>query len=214
MNQMNNKPSLPKRIRNHVNPLADQLDINFAGFENPNPIMVDIGAYRGEFAQQLVDNFSDTHNFIVTEIRKPFAHYLRDIFAQKSNVAVFNGDSARNIRGLLKQSVDNGVLIDYIFINFPDPWFKEKHKKRRVLNTNFLDELADFIDKKTNIVFQTDQKPMFDETVELIEEHGKFDIQYFTEPLWGIQSYWETMKIKEGDSINRMNITLHTQKNM
>lgn len=208
----NNKPSLPKRIRNHVNPLSDQSIISFDGFSNTNPIIIDIGAYRGEFSEQLVDQFSNTHNIITTEIRKPYANYLRELFADHDNVAVFDGDSARNISGLIASSIKKGALIEYIFINFPDPWFKEKHKKRRVLNQQFLqdikDSITDTVSDKTQIVFQTDQKPLFDETVELIEETGDWNISYFDEPLYGIQSYWETMKIKEGDAINRMTLTL------
>ena len=202
------KPQIPKRKRNHVNPLADETVINFAGFKNTRPIIMDIGAYRGEFSEQLVEKFSNTHNFIVTEIRKPYANYLQELFNENKNVEVFNGDSAKNISGLIKQSLDNGVLIDYIFVNFPDPWFKEKHKKRRVVNTNFLNELANLVTPEVKLVFQTDQKQMFEETVELIIEHGKFDVEYFEEPLWGIQSHWEIMKTDEGDEINRMIITL------
>ena len=101
-------------------------------------------------------------------------------------------------------------MIDYIFVNFPDPWFKEKHKKRRVVNATFLDDLAHIVDGRTKLVFQTDQIPLFDETVELIQENRKYSIEYFKEPLWGIQSYWEVMKIKEGDTINRMILTKKT----
>lgn len=205
---MDNRPKLPKRIRNHVNPLADRTDISFPGFDNDNPIMMDIGAYRGEFAEQLVERFSISHNFIVTEIRKPFANYLRNFFSENKNVTVFDGDSARNIENLLQSSVNNEVAIDYIFINFPDPWFKEKHKKRRVVNHDFLNRLKTLITPETTIVFQTDQKSLFDETVELVNENEGWNIGYFDEPLWGIQSYWETMKIKEGSPIYRMQITL------
>ncbi len=204
MSQMN-KIKLPKRIRNHVNPLADRTEIKFGGFTDNRPIMIDIGAYRGEFSMQLVEKFSDSHNFIVTEIRKPYANYLRELFVDNHNVAVFDGDSAKNISGLLKKSIENGTLVEYIFINFPDPWFKEKHKKRRVLNSQFLSDLYSIVpNSDTKIIFQTDQKPLFDETVELIENDGQWDIEYFDEPLWNIQSYWEKMKLSEGDSVNRM----------
>ena len=204
----NNTPKRPKRVRNHVNPLADQSVLEFAGFGNTRPIMIDIGAYRGEFAEQLVAHFSLTHNFIVTEIRKPYAMYLRELFADQKEVEVFDGDSSKNITGLLKTSIESGAQVEYIFINFPDPWFKEKHKKRRVLNESFLDQIIQLGCTDTQIIFQTDQKPLFNETVEVIEEHGAYNISYFEKPLWDIQSYWETMKIGEGDAIYRMSIQL------
>ena len=202
------KPRLPRRVRNHVNPLADQSVIDFGGFSSDNPIIVDIGAYRGEFTQSLVGHHGEAYNYIVTEIRKPYEEYLRELFASHDNIAVFGGDSARNISGLVQHSIERGVTIAYIFINFPDPWFKEKHKKRRVLNPHFLDSLAQLITGDTTIVFQTDQKQLFEETVEVVQEDGRWDFEYFTEPLWGIQSYWEQIKIGEGDTIYRMQITL------
>ena len=75
----------PKRIRNHVNPLAYTEEIFFDGFKNKKPIIMDIGSYRGEFGQKLVKKFSSENpdkqkNFIFTEIRKPFADYLEKLF--------------------------------------------------------------------------------------------------------------------------------------
>lgn len=197
---------LPKRVRNHVNPLADSSVISFDGFKTNKPIIIDIGAYRGEFSQQLSQRFEFTHNIIVTEIRKPYACYLRELFAHDEHVAVFDGDSSRNIQGLIQTSIDKGTVIEYIFINFSDPWFKKKHKKRRVLNTHFLDTMARIGQSETKIIFQTDQKGLFDETVELVNSHPDFDMHYFDNPLWDIQSYWEIMKIKESDRIYRMSI--------
>lgn len=203
-----NNPRLPRRVRNHVNPLADRSEIAFEGFNNNKPIIVDIGAYRGEFSQGLLEHFGDSRNLIVTEIRKPYVEYLKAFFEDAPQVAVFGGDSARTIRGLLESSISRGVVVEYIFVNFPDPWFKEKHKKRRVVNPDFLTTLSRLVGEETTLVFQTDQRTLFEETVELIEDQGVWEIEYFDEPLWGIQSYWEQVKIGEGDTIYRMKVSL------
>ena len=194
----------PKRIRNHVNPLADRKEISFDGFSNQNNIIVDIGSYRGEFAQKLVNEFGDSKNFILFEIRKPFFEYLTNLFIENNNVAVFDGDAARNLKSILEPSIKKGVFIEKIFINFPDPWFKEKHKKRRVVNENFLNEIKTWLPKETEVVFQTDQKPLFKETKKLIKEVKGFKIKKLWKPYWGIRTYWEEMKIKEKNRIHRM----------
>ncbi len=197
---------LPKRIRNHVNPLADTQEYHFGGFSNNLPIIVDIGAYRGEFTQKLVDHFAETRNYIVTEIRKPYAAYLRDLFSDNKQVRVFAGDSVRNLKNLLQPSIEKGVTIEYIFFNFPDPWFKEKHKKRRVVSQRMLDDIGQWLPSQTKLVFQTDQLSLFEETKELLSENG-FTFNEFKDPLWGIRSYWEEMKIGEGDQIYRLYFT-------
>lgn len=196
-------PKVPKRIRNHVNPLSDMREHSFDGFSNNHPIIVDIGAYRGEFIQRLEEKFRDSKNFIVCEIRKPYAEYLRELFFGKDHVVVFDGDSARNLKSLLKKSQDNGGLAEYIFINFPDPWFKDRHKKRRVITQKFLQETRSWISPETVFVFQTDQEGLFRETQELLEEEG-IEYQEFDTPIWDAQTHWELMKISEGDLIYRM----------
>lgn len=202
------KPVLPKRVRKHVNPLADCTEITFEGFDDLKPIMVDIGAYKGEFTQSLVEKYSDNYNFIASEIRKPFARYLTDLFASYSNVVVFDGNTARNIHGLLKNPIEQGSRVAYIFVNFPDPWFKEKHKKRRVVNQQFLDSLETLFDQDSELIFQTDQELLFRDTQELVVDAVGWTYQEFEEPLWGIQSHWERVKVAEGKRVYRMKISL------
>jgi tRNA (guanine-N7-)-methyltransferase len=136
------KIKTPKRIRNHVNPLANEEIFSFDGFENEKNIIVDIGSYRGEFGEKLLEKFVEEKNFIFFEIRKPFFEYLEKIFSDKKNVKIFSGDAGRNLENILKSSTEKGVKIEKIFINFPDPWFKEKHKKRRVVSEKFLENLV------------------------------------------------------------------------
>ena len=99
-------------------------------------------------------------------------------------------------------------MIEYVFINFPDPWFKDKHKKRRVVNGNFLEETKKWISPETQFIFQTDQEGLFRETQGLLNEQ---EISYteFNEPLWKAQTHWELKKIAEGDSIYRMTFQLN-----
>jgi len=200
-------PKLPKRIRNHVNPLSDLTEHTFGGFDTDAPIIVDIGAYRGEFSEALVSHYGEKRNFIVTEIRKPYAKYLSELFTSSSNVAVFDGDTNRILRSLLEPSIKQGREVEYIFINFPDPWFKDRHKKRRVLSQRFISDCKEWLPANTKIVLQTDQEQLFRETQELLDENS---IAYteFTELLVPAQTYWETMKIEEGDTIYRMHLTI------
>ena len=134
----------PKRIRNHVNPLSYNEEYFFDTFSNNNPIIIDIGAYRGEFGAKLVDKFENENNgrnFIFFEIRKPFVKYLEQLFEGKENVKIFGGNAGQNLENILKTSIEKGVKIEKIFINFPDPWFKKKHYKRRVITADFLEQL-------------------------------------------------------------------------
>jgi tRNA (guanine-N7-)-methyltransferase len=191
------------RVRHHVNPLADRTEHVFDGFENDKPIIVDIGSDRGEFVTRLLEKFGETRNFIMCEIRKPLAEKLKKKYVDQKNVVVFDGDAGRNFENLLRPSIEKGFLIEEIYVNFPDPWFKERHKKRRFINEKFLKEAMKIISPKTRWYFQTDQKNLFDETCDLLCNNN-IHVTRFLEPPHNCTTKWEDAKISQGNEIYRI----------
>jgi tRNA (guanine-N7-)-methyltransferase len=197
----------PRRVRKHVNPLSILKKHNFSGFKNNNPILVDVGACLGEFSGELMKKFP-AKNFILFEIRVPLANKLREKFKDFENVIVFDGDAGLNFRGILEPCIRNGAKIEQIFVNFPDPWFKERHKKRRFINEKFLKNCAEWIPMETEFVFQTDQEFMFQETLEVVQNSSFSKIDFFKKSIHGIPTHWEKQKLLEGDKIWRMKFCL------
>jgi tRNA (guanine-N7-)-methyltransferase len=193
-----------KRVRHHVNPLSDLTQHKFDGFDNDNPIIVDVGADRGEFSEKLIQRFGDTKNFIILEIRKPLAKRLKVKFSKYDNVVIFDGNANRNFEQILRPSINKGILIEKIYINFPDPWFKKRHKKRRVINEKFLEQIKNWIQPQTKWIFQTDQKQLFKDTVEMLENLAYIEIEFFDKSPYDIITKWEKAKIAQGFKINRI----------
>ena len=197
----------PRRVRKHVNPLSILKKHNFAGFGNDKPILVDVGACKGTFAAGIIEKFP-AKNFIIFEIRVPLAEKLRERFKEMENVVVFDGDAGLNFREILEPCLKQGAEIEEIFVNFPDPWFKEKHKKRRFISKKFLASCADWIPTTTEFIFQTDQEFMFKETLEVVESSKFNNIKFFENSAHGIPTHWEKQKLLEGDKIWRMRFKL------
>jgi tRNA (guanine-N7-)-methyltransferase len=198
------KIKAPNRVRKHVNPLADQIVHSFEGFADSKPVIVDIGAYRGEFFYKLLEKYPNTYNAIVSEIRRPIANYLVELFADRpDSVKVFDGDGSKNLKSILHPMIQRGIYVEKVFFNFPDPWLKEKHKKRRVITASFLQDLKTWIEPSTEFIFQTDQKPLFDDTIQLLEEQGISYTEFFDS--WeGIKTRWEELKTDQGSPIYRV----------
>ena len=194
---------MAKRVRAHVNPLAITHEYSFQGFKNNHPIVIDVGSCKGEFAQSLIQQFPEK-NFILFEIRVPLKQRLEEIFKDHDNVVVFEGDAGRNFRSIVEPSLQKGAKIEEVYINFPDPWFKDRHKKRRFINTKFLTELAEYIPKETTFIFQTDQEFLFEETLEVLKESSFLDIEFFDAPPYGLETDWEQATKKIGKPIWRM----------
>lgn len=194
---------MSKRVRNHANPLSILKEIHFEGFGNNKPLFVDVGAFKGEFMAELSKQFPE-HNYLCFEIRSAIAHDLREKFKDQENFRVFDGDAGRNFQNILQPCLNEGAQIQNIFVNFPDPWFKDKHKKRRFITTNFCNELATWLPTEVEIIFQTDQQFLFDETLEYLAETPYKNIQYFEGSAYGIPTDWEKAKLEAGDKIWRM----------
>ncbi|MFP3011980.1 MAG: bifunctional peptide chain release factor N(5)-glutamine methyltransferase PrmC/tRNA (guanosine(46)-N7)-methyltransferase TrmB [Rickettsia sp.] len=66
--------------------------------------------------------------------------------------------------------------LDGIYILFPDPWIKNKQKKKRIFNKERLKILQDKLKDNGNLVFASDIENYFYEAIELIEQNGNFEI--------------------------------------
>jgi tRNA (guanine-N7-)-methyltransferase len=107
-------------------------------FGNLNPLKVEIGCGNGHFIVDVAKDEADV-NFIGIDLRldricKTISKLSK---REMNNVRVFLGD-AKDF--FLKHLADDSV--DEIFYNFPDPWPKRRHHKKRLFTREFLDSLA------------------------------------------------------------------------
>ncbi|MDY7016507.1 MAG: tRNA (guanosine(46)-N7)-methyltransferase TrmB, partial [Cyanobacteriota bacterium] len=136
------------RVRQHVNPLSRKYQIprtppNWEKiFARPlQPLHLDIGCARGRFLLKMAQ-LEPHWNFLGLEIREPLveeANDLRDRLGLRNLHYLFcnvNIDLAS-----LLQSLPPAVL-QTITIQFPDPWFKKRHEKRRTVQPELADTLA------------------------------------------------------------------------
>ena len=73
--------------------------------------------------------------------------------------------------------------LDGIYLNFSDPWPKERHEKRRLTSTDYLDGYAGSLKPGGFIKMKTDNDGLFSYSVDRFENHNDFDILEITEDL-------------------------------
>ncbi|AAP99316.1 MULTISPECIES: tRNA (guanosine(46)-N7)-methyltransferase TrmB [Prochlorococcus] len=168
-------------MRQHVNPLShffqlhNELPRPEDLFESIDlPIHLDIGCARGKF---LIDMAADNAqwNFLGVEIREPlvFAAEKERIELGLTNLRFFFCNANISLEKWFL-SLENGQL-KRVSIQFPDPWFKKRHRKRRVLNQSFLFLLAQSLDIGSELFIQSDVISVMDEMTEIIELSHFFD---------------------------------------
>ena len=89
--------------------------------------------------------------------------------AALSNLAFIRGEAAEVIASLPPK-----VRLEDTYILFPDPWPKRRHHKNRLIQSDFLSELAARSTPRARLCFRTDHEPYFKEASGVIHSHSKW----------------------------------------
>lgn len=160
------------RVHQHVNPLAPfyrqapkPVDLA-ACFADPGlPLHLDIGCARGRFILEMAD-VEPGWNFLGVEIREPLVDEANRI-AREAGLTNLHYAFCNAMLWLdrLLEAVPDGSL-QMVTIQFPDPWFKKKHAKRRMVNEEMVATAAKRLVSGGRVFVQTDieflAKEMFD----------------------------------------------------
>lgn len=143
-------------------------------FKNDNDIYLELGCGRGGFAKQVAERYPNK-NLISVDIKDEILVFaLRNITnAELTNVRII----AMQIAFIEEIFEENEI--SRIYINFCNPWPKERHNKRRLTHTKFLTKYKTFIKPGTEVHFKTDDLDLFEASLGYFEESG-FDITYKT----------------------------------
>jgi len=128
------------------------------------PLEVEVGSGKGLFLVGACRSYPD-HDFIGIELAKKYAHYAAARLARAAlpNGKMISGDGLRVFREWIP-----GESLAGVHVYFPDPWWKSRHKKRRVLNDAFLRDVVRTLAVGGRLHFWTDVEEYFQTTLELI----------------------------------------------
>lgn len=143
-------------------------------FNNDKDIYLELGCGRGKFITEKAMNNPDI-NFIAIDLKdEVLINVVRKIQEAKlTNVRIIplNIDL---IEGVFAENE-----ITKIFINFCNPWPKDRHNKRRLTHSRLLSIYKKFLKPESEIWFKTDDTDLFEASQEYFKESG-FNIEYLT----------------------------------
>ena len=167
------------RVRQHVNPLSQKYSSVIEApdwakiYRNPQqPLHLDIGCARGKFLLQIAQIQPDI-NFLGVEIREALvieANEIRDRL-QLNNLHFLFGNmntSALSLLSSFKQAIAT------VSIQFPDPWFKQRHSKRRVVQPELVQAIAQFLAPDGRVFLQSDVEIVATEMRDRFAENPHF----------------------------------------
>jgi tRNA (guanine-N7-)-methyltransferase len=167
--------------------------INFKEFfGNDNPVNIEIGMGNGEFLVYYASK-NLNENYIGFEVnKKVFSKAIKKCEKRAlKNVRLVHYDAAFFVKLLPDNSIKN------FYINFPDPWPKKRHHKRRLLKKEFLEELSDKLIKDGHIYIATDHNDYGKEIASNLKQVKSLVSCFHKEYETDLIDYYETKYYKK-----------------
>jgi tRNA (guanine-N7-)-methyltransferase len=139
-------------------------------FPQDLPLEVEVGSGKGLFLNSAAKQ-NPAHNFLGIEIAAKYARHAAAKLAKNGykNAVMLSGDAQRLFVEFLP---DESLAAVHVY--FPDPWWKKRHHKRRVMNERFIGEIYRTLIPAGSLHFWTDVRERYDEILELIATHTPF----------------------------------------
>ena len=136
-------------------------------FGNNNPIRIEIGMGKGRFITQLALENPDINNVGIEK----YSSVLIRAIEKCQDIEVPN---LRFIRMEAEYICDvfNKEEVDRIYLNFSDPWPKDRHAKRRLTSKQFFERYDNILKKDGVVEFKTDNDLLFQFSLEQVPEAG------------------------------------------
>lgn len=149
---------------------AEPLDWNRL-FPVPRPVQVEVGSGKGRFLIRAAEADGAT-NWVGLETRwGTLALAVRRIVARGlDNALCIRCDAMHVVRVLIPEG---SVAAFHVY--YPDPWWKKRHRKRRVFNATFVADLARGLAPGGQLRVSTDVEEYFEEIVALVGGSGLFE---------------------------------------
>ena len=166
-------------------------------------LFVELGTGKGDFITQLAEKNPEI-NFLGLEMEREVilkaARKIQEKNLENVRLALFD------INKISEIFAENEI--DRIYINFCDPWPKNRHAKRRLTHINFLEMYKKILKNGGEIHFKTDNRGLFDFSLEQFElanlkvHDVNFDL-HANEPPENIRTEYENKFSALGSKINR-----------
>lgn len=168
-------------------------------FKNNNPIHLEIGMGKGDFIYNMALKYPNINFIGIEKYTGVIARAIKKYPEALNNLLIINMDALELLNVFHKE-------IDTIYLNFSDPWPKERHKKRRLTSEEFLNIYQNIFKGQNHIIMKTDNLGLFASSLVSLSNFGyKFinvNLDLSNSDIPNVLTEYEAKFIKEGIKIN------------
>ena len=136
-------------------------------FGNDHPIHIEIGMGKGKFIHTMAKEHPDINYVGIEKYSSVLLRAIQKMELEELPNLKFLRMDAEHI-----DQVFGPGEVDRIYLNFSDPWPKDRHAKRRLPSREFLSRYDVILKKQGRLEFKTDNRELFDFAVEELEPAG------------------------------------------
>ena len=144
-------------------------------FGNDNPIYIEVGMGKGQCIMELAKRHPENNYVGIEKYSSVLLRALEKMDREEEPLPnlVFIRMDAENIEKVFAEGE-----VDGIYLNFSDPWPKDRHAKRRLTSTTFFGRYNKILKKDGKVEFKTDNRPLFEFSLESVKEAGWNLVEY------------------------------------
>ena len=136
-------------------------------FGNENPLHIEIGMGKGQFLMSLAAKNPNMNYVGIEKYSSVLLRALQKMEEQPLSNLKFIRMDAETITEVFEQDE-----VSRIYLNFSDPWPKDRHAKRRLTSKEFFARYDKILTKDGQVEFKTDNAALFDFSLEQVELAG------------------------------------------
>lgn len=136
-------------------------------FENDHPIHIEVGMGKGRFLMDLAAQNPDINYIGIEKYSSVLIRAIEKLQETELTNLYFIRMDAEDINNVFEEGE-----IDRVYLNFSDPWPKDRHAKRRLTSHQFLARYDKLLKKDGVVIFKTDNQDLFTFSLEEVDVAG------------------------------------------
>lgn len=175
--RLKNVPGSREAVANSEHAITDPAEYkgkwSSSVFDNNAPVRIEVGMGKGRFITTLAANNPGINYIGIEKYSSVLIRALEKVQDEPLSNLKFIRMDAEDIETVF----DKGE-VDRIYLNFSDPWPKDRHAKRRLTSGRFLERFENILTAGGLIEFKTDNRVLFDYSLEEAKNNGWEIISY------------------------------------
>lgn len=174
-------------------------------FGNHNPIHIEVGMGKGKFIMELARTNPEVNYIGIERYSTVMLKALQKREQLQLSNIYFMCVDAKNMAEIFEPGE-----VARIYLNFSDPWPKDRHAKRRLTSPQFMEVYDKILSREGRVEFKTDNRGLFDYSLESVPEAGwkilesTFDLHHSEMAEGNVMTEYETKFAAEGKPICKL----------